>query len=90
MTTTESRELGEILQRLLPAVQSATGVERVYYLALMERAAHFHMWLVPKREIGDLRGVDYMAQRPPLTTSLSEAAAMAEKIRAAFDRSLPP
>ncbi len=55
----------------------------------MERAAHFHLWLVPKKDLGDLRGVDYMAHRPPLTTSISEAAAMAEMIRAAFDRSLP-
>ncbi len=88
MTAAESKELGEILHHLLPAVKSATGVERVYYLALMERAAHFHLWLVPKKEIGDLRGVDYMAQRPPLTTPISEAAAMAEQIRAGFDRSM--
>jgi hypothetical protein len=39
MTTNESKELGEILHRLFPAVKSATGVQRVYYLALMERAA---------------------------------------------------
>ena len=89
MTTSESKELGEILHRLLPAVKGATGVQRVYYLALMERAAHFHLWLVPKKDSGELRGVDYMAQRPPLSTSISEAAAMAEKIRAEFDRSLP-
>ena len=43
MTTSESKEFGEILHRLLPAVKSATGVQRVYYLALMERAAHFHL-----------------------------------------------
>ena len=39
MTTNESKELGEILHRLFPAVKSATGIQRVYYLALMERAA---------------------------------------------------
>jgi hypothetical protein len=39
MTTNESKELGEILHRLLPAVKSATGIQRVCYLALMERAA---------------------------------------------------
>jgi diadenosine tetraphosphate (Ap4A) HIT family hydrolase len=55
MTSIESGELGEVLHRLVPAVKTATGVERVYYLALMERAAHFHLWLVPKKDIGDLR-----------------------------------
>jgi diadenosine tetraphosphate (Ap4A) HIT family hydrolase len=80
MTSTESSELGSILHRLVPAVKAATGVERVYYLALMERAAHFHLWLVPKKSEGDLRGVDYLAQRPPLTTSYGEAEAMSGKI----------
>ena len=87
MTSTESGDLGEVLHRLVPAVKAATGVERIYYLALMERAAHFHLWLVPKKEIGDLRGVEYMAQRPPLTTSYGDAEAMAGRIRTEFDRS---
>jgi hypothetical protein len=65
----------------------ATGVERVYYLALMERAAHFHLWLVPKKNEDPLRGVEYLAQQPPLTASLSAAEAMSEKIRAGFDSS---
>ncbi len=30
MTTSESKELGDILHRLLPAVKGATGVRRVY------------------------------------------------------------
>jgi diadenosine tetraphosphate (Ap4A) HIT family hydrolase len=82
MTPTESAELGAVLHRLVPAIKAATGVQRVYYLALMERVAHFHLWLVPKKDEGDLRGVDYLAQRPPLTASLSEAEAMSQKIRA--------
>jgi diadenosine tetraphosphate (Ap4A) HIT family hydrolase len=40
MTPTESAELGSILHRLVPAIKAATGVERVYYLAVMERSAH--------------------------------------------------
>jgi diadenosine tetraphosphate (Ap4A) HIT family hydrolase len=82
MTPAESAELGPLLHRLVPAVKAATGVERVYFLALMERAAHFHLWLVPKKNEGELRGVDYLAQRPPLTASLSDAEAMSQKIRA--------
>jgi diadenosine tetraphosphate (Ap4A) HIT family hydrolase len=82
MTPTESAELGSLLHRLVPAVKAATGVERVYFLALMERVAHFHLWLVPKKDEGELRGVDYLAQQPPLTASLSAAEAMSQKIRA--------
>jgi diadenosine tetraphosphate (Ap4A) HIT family hydrolase len=87
MTTTESAELGSILHRLVPAVKAATGVERVYFLALMEKVAHFHIWLVPKKDEGPLRGVDYLAQRPPLTASHAAAEAMSRKIRAEFEPS---
>jgi diadenosine tetraphosphate (Ap4A) HIT family hydrolase len=86
MTPTESSELGPLLHRLVPAVTAATGVERVYFLALMERSAHFHLWLVPKRDIGELQGVLYLAQQPPLTSSYSNAEAMSQKIRAELDR----
>jgi hypothetical protein len=87
MTPTESAELGPLLHRLVPAVKAATGVERVYFLALMERAAHFHLWLVPKENQGELRGVAYLAQQPPLSASLSAAGAMSRKIRTAFESS---
>jgi hypothetical protein len=59
----------------------------VYYLALMERAAHFHLWLIPKKNIGELRGAEYIAQVPPLTSSFKDAEAMSQKIRAAFEAS---
>jgi hypothetical protein len=80
MTPAESAELGSILNRLVPAIKAATGGQRVYFLALMERAPHFHLWLVPKKNEGDLRGVAYLAQQPPLTTSYSEAEAVSHKI----------
>jgi diadenosine tetraphosphate (Ap4A) HIT family hydrolase len=86
MTPDELAELGSTLHGLVPAVKAATGVQRVYYLALMERAPHFHLWLVPKKNEGDLRGVDYLAQQPPLTSTLDEAAAMSLKIREHFER----
>src|ERR1700733_12214474 len=82
MTPAESAELGSVLHRLVPAIKAATGVQRVYYLALMERAAHFHLWLVPKKNEGNLSGVEYVAQQPPLTTSFSEEEAMSGKIKA--------
>jgi diadenosine tetraphosphate (Ap4A) HIT family hydrolase len=87
MTPTESAELGSVLHRLVPAIKAATGVQRVYFLAVMERAPHFHLWLVPKRDEGELRGAAYLAQDPPLTASYSVAEAMSRKIRAEFDRS---
>jgi diadenosine tetraphosphate (Ap4A) HIT family hydrolase len=83
MTPAETADFGSLLHRLVPAVKAATGVERVYYLALKERVAHFHLWLVPKKDEGDVRGLAYMAQQPPLTASLSEAEAMSQKIKAA-------
>jgi hypothetical protein len=57
-------------------------------LAVMERARHFHLWFVPKQDEGQLRGVDYLARRPPLTSTHSEAEAMSIKIRERFERSL--
>jgi diadenosine tetraphosphate (Ap4A) HIT family hydrolase len=87
MTPTESAELGSVLHRLVPAIKAATGVERVYYLALMEKVAHFHLWLVPKKGEDPLRGVEYLALQPPLTASHSEAEAISLKIRAELEPS---
>jgi hypothetical protein len=52
----------------------------------MERAPHFHLWLVPKENVGDLRGVAYLARQPPLSTSFSAAEAISRKIREQFDQ----
>jgi diadenosine tetraphosphate (Ap4A) HIT family hydrolase len=87
MTPTESAELGSVLHRLVPAIKAATGVQRVYYLAVMERAPHFHLWLVPRMNDTELRGVAYLAQQPPLTSSYSVAEAMSRKIREEFEQS---
>jgi diadenosine tetraphosphate (Ap4A) HIT family hydrolase len=87
MTPAESAELGSILRRLVPAIKAATDVQRVYYLAVMERAPHFHLWLVPRKNEGELRGAAYLAQQPPLTASYSAAEAMSRKIREQFEQS---
>jgi diadenosine tetraphosphate (Ap4A) HIT family hydrolase len=84
MTPSESAELGALLRRLVPAIKAATGVERVYYLAVMEHAPHFHLWLVPRKNVGELRGAAYLSQQPPLTASYPEAEAMTQSIRAAI------
>jgi diadenosine tetraphosphate (Ap4A) HIT family hydrolase len=87
MTPAELADLGPILHRLIPAIKAATGVQRVYYLAVMEHSPHFHLWLVPKKSDGEHMGVDYLAQQPPLTSSFSDAEAMAVKIREQFEQS---
>jgi diadenosine tetraphosphate (Ap4A) HIT family hydrolase len=87
MAQGENADLGSILRRLVPAIKVATGVERVYYLALMEKVGHFHLWLVPKKGDGDPRGVEYMAQQPPLTATQAEAEKMVGQIRTAYERS---
>jgi protocatechuate 3,4-dioxygenase beta subunit len=87
MTLDESTELGSLLHRLVPAVKAASEVERVYYLAVMERAAHFHLWLVPKKNDSELHGVAYLAQQPPLTATHDAAEAMSQKIRAELAQS---
>jgi diadenosine tetraphosphate (Ap4A) HIT family hydrolase len=87
MTPAELAEFGSTLHRLVPAIKAATGVQRVYFLAVMEHSPHFHLWLVPKKDEGDLRGVAYLAQQPPLTTSYSEAEAMSRKIGEQFKQS---
>lgn len=85
MTPDESAELGEILRRLVPAVKAVTGAHRVYFLALMERVAHFHLWLAPKKKGGRLSGVAYLARRPVPATKRA-ADAMVKKIRKQLDR----
>jgi diadenosine tetraphosphate (Ap4A) HIT family hydrolase len=86
MTPAESAELGAILRRLVPALKAATGAHRVYFLALMERVAHFHLWLVPKKKGGRLKGVAYLARRP-VPASKRAARAIVRKIRNELDRS---
>jgi diadenosine tetraphosphate (Ap4A) HIT family hydrolase len=87
MTPAELADFGSVIHRLIPAIKAATGVQRVYHLAVMERAPHFHLWLVPKKNEGDLLGVAYLAQQPSLTTSYSEAEAASVKIREQFEQS---
>jgi hypothetical protein len=67
-----------------PLQESSAGT--VIVEALTERAPHFHLWLVPKKNEGELRGADYLSQRPPLTASYSAADEMSRTIRTEFER----
>src|SRR3984957_10904055 len=85
MAPAESAGLGSILHRLIPAIKAATGVDRVYYLAVMEHSPHFHLWLIPRKG-QELRGLAYLAQEPTLTSSFADAEAMSNQIREQFER----
>jgi hypothetical protein len=67
--------------------RESRSVQRVYYLAVMERAPHFHLWLEPKKNEGEPRGLAYLAQQPPLTASRVEVEEMSRNIRAEFEQS---
>ena len=86
MTPAESAELGSILHRLIPSIKAATGVAARLLPGGHGALAHFHLWLVPRKGDGELRGLDYLAQQPPLTSSYNAAEEMSRKIRAEFDQ----
>jgi diadenosine tetraphosphate (Ap4A) HIT family hydrolase len=86
MTSAENAEFGSILRRLIPAIKEVTGAPRIYYLAFMEHAPHFHLWLVPRKEGGRVRGLPYLA-RPAIPASHRAAEAIAKKIEKRFGRS---
>jgi hypothetical protein len=54
---------------------------------VMERAPHFHLWLVPKKNEGEGVGAAYLTQQPPLTSTYSDAEAASIKIRELFNQS---
>jgi len=83
MSTDEGVELLSILHQLFPALKRATGAERVYSLATMAGVPHFHLWLVPKRRGGRLKGVRYLASRHPALTSKAAEEAM-DRVRRAL------
>ena len=86
MNSDESAGFASILKRLIPAIKDVTGAHRVYYLALMERAPHFHLWLVPKKKGGPLRGVLYPAH-PVAPATLRAAEEISKKIERRFEQS---
>ena len=56
----ERATLAVVTGRLVRAVQAATGCDRVYQWATMDRFAHFHLWLVPRTDTGGARGPRYL------------------------------
>ena len=88
---TERATVAEVTGRLLAAVRTATGCDRVYQWATMDAYPHFHLWLVPWSEDAALRGprylVDAIVDRTP-----DEAATLAavERLQRALVRLRAP
>lgn len=81
MKQIEGVEFIEILRRLFPAIKLAADAERIYSVAMMDGAPHFHLWLVPWRKGELLRGVKYLAsgQTPPSPKDVEEVTRKIEK-----------
>lgn len=80
MTRDEGVELISLLRKLFPVMKRTTRAQRVYSVAMMEGAPHFHLWLVPRGGKRRLRGVQFLASRHKSPTA-NEAAMVAAKIR---------
>jgi len=56
----ERATVAEVTGRLVAAVREATGCDRVYQWATMDRHPHFHLWLVPWVATSPTRGPRYL------------------------------
>jgi len=73
---------GPLLRRLYSAIKQATGAPRVYTLITLEDASHLHIWLIPRPEDADARGITFLQQDHTCTEA--EAVAMAQAIKEAM------
>jgi diadenosine tetraphosphate (Ap4A) HIT family hydrolase len=82
---TERATVAAVTGRLLNAVRTATGCDRVYQWATMDAYPHFHLWLVPWSEQAATRGPRYLVEAVVDRTP-DEAAtlAAAERLRGAL------
>jgi diadenosine tetraphosphate (Ap4A) HIT family hydrolase len=58
----ELAEYGPLLKKVYAALKSLTGAPRVYQIVFLEGIAHFHAWLVPRREDDEERGVPFISK----------------------------
>ena len=76
---------GPLLKKVYAALKTLTGAERVYQIVFLEGIAHFHAWLVPRRE-GDEKGVPFLAK--DIVCGQAEAEQLSTALRQALN--LPP
>lgn len=74
----ELAEYGPLLKRVYTALTSQTGAERVYQVVFLEGIAHFHTWLIPRRE-GDEKGVPFISK--DIVCEQVETVELASKLR---------
>ena len=55
------RDISSTLKKVYAALKSLTGAERVYQIVFLEGIAHFHAWLVPRRD-GDEKGMPFISK----------------------------
>ncbi len=79
---TERATVAEVTGRLLDAVRTATGCDRVYQWATMDAYAHFHLWLVPWSEGEAVRGPRYLVDAIVGRTPDEAATAPVERLQA--------
>jgi len=58
----ERSSLAAVTGRLITALRQATGCDRVYQWATMDRYPHFHLWLVPWSATAATRGPRYLVE----------------------------
>ena len=71
MSKEECAELFELMRRLFP-LKKASDAERIYSLAMMDGAPHFHLWLIPRKRGGRFKGVRYLAKNDTTTAKAAE------------------
>jgi len=69
---------GLLLNSVYTALKSLTGAPRVYQIVFLEGIAHFHAWLVPRRE-GDEKGMAFLSK--DLVCKQEDAEKLASELR---------
>ena len=53
-------------------MKKATDAERIYSLAMMDGAPHFHLWLIPRKRGARFKGVRYLAKNDTTTAKATK------------------
>ena len=79
----ELANYGLLLKKVYATLKPVTGAERLYQIVFLEGIAHFHAWLIPRRE-GDEKGMAFLSK--DIGCEQEEAEELAEKLREALKK----
>jgi diadenosine tetraphosphate (Ap4A) HIT family hydrolase len=79
MNDEESTELFGLLRKIFSLMKQVSNAERIYSLAMMDGAPHFHLWLIPRKKRSRFKGVRYLMKID--TSSLKDAKRIATFVR---------